>query len=224
MPITITTATAPYMLPPSFSLALSSPQPPSSVVWEQLPWSKHGFLAETGNEWFVSNVGTLLSRMLTIGFFWVFLQCLWFLRFLRFLRFLHFLFQLVGEFETFKDLMKPHHVHVIDVKVIHLFETALHAIWKLLIDQFNDFIIPDLLHCSTMWGKQSKIVILLMPMCKVLTNGCQTLSFACSISASKDHSWARCVQRLHWGTICDAHLFHLPALGLCCWNVAGLHP
>ena len=75
---------------------------------------------------------------------------------------------------TFEDLAKPHHVHVVDVEVVHSFEITLHAIWKSLIDQFNDFIIPDLLHCSAMWWEQSKIVILLMPTRKVLTNGHQT--------------------------------------------------
>ena len=64
---------------------------------------------------------------------------------------------------------------LVDVEVVHLFEITLHAIWKSLILQFGDFVVPDLLRHSTVQGKQSKIVILLMPMCKVLTNGHQTM-------------------------------------------------
>ena len=37
--------------------------------------------------------------------------------------------------------MKLHHVHVVNVEVIHSFEITLHAIWKLLVDQFNNFIV-----------------------------------------------------------------------------------
>ena len=49
-----------------------------------------------------------------------------------------------------KDLTKLCQVHIIDVKFIKSLEIALHVIWKLLIDEFDDFIIFELLRHSTM--------------------------------------------------------------------------
>ena len=50
----------------------------------------------------------------------------------------------------FKELAKLCHVCIVDVEVIHAFEIALHVIQKSYIDQFNNFVIPDLLCHSTM--------------------------------------------------------------------------
>ena len=51
----------------------------------------------------------------------------------------------------FKDLTKLHHVRVVDVKVVHAFKIALHVIQKPFVEQFNNFVIPDLLCHSAMW-------------------------------------------------------------------------
>ena len=74
-----------------------------------------------------------------------------------------------------KDLAKLCQVCIINVKFVKSLEIALHAIRKLLIDQFNDFIVFELLHHSTMWREKCEIIINLMPTCKVLTNGHQTV-------------------------------------------------
>ena len=74
-----------------------------------------------------------------------------------------------------EDLAKLCQVCIIDLKLIKSLEITLHAICKSLIDQFNDFIIFELLHCSTMWREKHKIIDYLMPMCKVLANGHQTM-------------------------------------------------
>ena len=53
--------------------------------------------------------------------------------------------------------MKLCHVHVVDVEqVIHSFKITLHVIWKLLVDQFDDFIFLDLLRCSAMRGNRAR--------------------------------------------------------------------
>ena len=56
----------------------------------------------------------------------------------------------------FKDLVKLCHFHIVDVKVVHEFSIALHGIQKSFIDQFNDFIMPDLLCHSAMWGNRAR--------------------------------------------------------------------
>ena len=75
----------------------------------------------------------------------------------------------------FEDLMKLCQVCVVDVKVIHAFEIALHVIQKSFIDQFNNFVPPYLLCFSAMWGEWGKIVISLMPMCHVETDLLQVM-------------------------------------------------
>ena len=62
----------------------------------------------------------LLSRMLTIGFIHIFLQCL------LFLGFAGFLFQLIGEFEMLEDLVKLCQVRVINVEFVKSLEIAFH--------------------------------------------------------------------------------------------------
>ena len=74
-----------------------------------------------------------------------------------------------------EDLAKLHQVHVINVEFVKSLEITLHVIRKLLIDQFNDFIVFELLRCSTMWREEHKIIINLTPMREVLANGHQTV-------------------------------------------------
>ena len=74
-----------------------------------------------------------------------------------------------------EDLAKLHQVQINDVEFIHSLEITLHAIWKLLIDQFNYFIIPEFLCHSTVQREKCEIIINLMPMRKVLANGHQTM-------------------------------------------------
>ena len=74
-----------------------------------------------------------------------------------------------------KDLAKLHQVRVINVKFVESLEIALHAIRKLLINQFDDFVIFELLCCSTVWREKCKIIVNLMPMREVLTNGHRTV-------------------------------------------------
>ena len=52
----------------------------------------------------------------------------------------------------FEDLTKLHHACVVDGKVVHAFKITFHAIQKSFIDQFDNFVIPDLLCHSAMWG------------------------------------------------------------------------
>ena len=48
-------------------------------------------------------------------------------------------------------------------------------IWKLLVDQFNNFVIFELVHCSTVQREKCKIIFNLMPTCEVLANAHQTM-------------------------------------------------
>ena len=71
----------------------------------------------------------------------------------------------------FEDFVKASQDCLINIKVIHAFEITLHVTQKLFIDQFTDFIISKFLHCSAMQGKHSKIIMDLIPVHKVGTNG-----------------------------------------------------
>ena len=82
-----------------------------------------------------------------------------------------------------KDFAKLCQVHVINVKFIKSLEIALHAIWKSLIDQFDDFFIFELLCRSTVWREKHEITINLMPMHEVLANGHQTMKMDLSQAA-----------------------------------------
>ena len=74
-----------------------------------------------------------------------------------------------------EDLTKLCQVRVINVEFVKSLEIALHAIRKSLMDQFDNFVILELLRHSTVWREKHKIIVNLMPTCKVLTNGHRTM-------------------------------------------------
>ena len=62
-----------------------------------------------------------------------------------------------------EDLTKFCQVHVINVKFIKSLKIALHTIWKLLVDQLDNFIIFEFLCCSTVQREKCKIIINMIP-------------------------------------------------------------
>ena len=73
----------------------------------------------------------------------------------------------------FKGFAKASQVCLINIKVIYAFKIALNVTQKSIVNQFNDFVISEFLRRSAMWGKHSKIIIDLVPMCEVGANGSQ---------------------------------------------------